>query len=374
MAYASGSASVDLSRCSSKLPYTIDFHRMEQTRHAYNTRRKIQRISLMPGHSLQTLLGLAPGLTGSVSLASGGTTGLMASHGTGGGYTFPGYGSGPVPTPAAPVMMNPTMSAAHSMAPAGMMNFTPSVAPTGGHLIKSGGISTSTPFSLPGPTPSLSTTRMNTASASTPAMINSMTTGGTPSFPPGSGGHMGKSGGLTTSGLTFKGSSRTSRGAGRRTVAVLGAPPPVSLPSHTAPVSSSTSAAARPYTGSTSSASTLLPSSTNASLPSTTTTTAAVSPQKRRRKNKTSSKLTGNASGAVTSSMSSVASTSSGPSTSAAAVKMEKSRARRKRREKRGATATSAGSKGYDDETSKFARKKKKLKKGEDGVSKVETI
>ena len=354
VAYASGSASVDLSKCPSRLPYTIDFRRMEQTRHAYNTRRKIQRRPLPAGYSLQTLLTLAPGLTGSASLASGGTTGTTASHGAGGGFAFPGYGIGPVPTPAAPVMMNPAMTAAHSLPPAGMVNFAPSVLPTGGHLTKSGGISTSSPFSLPGPTPSLSTTHMSKsgmASASTPALINSTTTGAAPSFPPGPGGHMGKSGGLVTSSLIPRGSSRANRAVGRKTVAVLGAIQPVSLPGHTAPVPSSISAAAGPIT----------------------TTTAAVSPQKRRRKNKTASNLTGDASGAATSSLSSVAaaSTSSGPSTSAAAVKMEKSRARRRRKEKKGAAAMSAGLKGYNDETSQFARKKKKLKKGEDGVSKL---
>ena len=399
LAYANGYPSVDLSKCTSRLPYTIDFHRMEQTRHHYNTRRRVQRCPLPAGYSLQALLALAPGLTGSASLMSGGGMAGMTtvSHGTastggGGGFAFPGYGAGPVPTPAAP----------------GMMNFAPSVPPSsGGHAIKSGGISTSTPFSLPGPTPSLSATHTSkssvvASSTSTPAMMNSMTTGTAPSFPSGpggggTGGHMalvGKSGGLTTSGggLILKGGSRTSRTSGgkTRTVAVLGAaaappPPSFSSTSHSVPAPPvSTIASAVPYVGSTgSSAFTLL--SANASLasamaPMTTTTTGAISPQKRRKKNKTASSLTGNTSGAAISSASSVmaAGTSSskgGPSTSsAAAVKTEKSKARRRRREKKGTAARSVsggrgGSEGYNDETSKYARKKKRLKKGEDGVS-----
>ena len=385
LAFASGHKSVDLSKCPNRLPYTIDFHRMEQTRHSYNTRRRIQRCSLPAGYSLQSLLALAPGLTGSVSLASGGTGGMTVSHGTsgvGGGFAFPGYGSGPVPTPApaAPVMMNPAMTVGP---PAGLVNFAPSVPPSsGGHVMKSGGISTATHHSLPGPAPSLSTTHLSksgmVASTSTPAMINSMTTGAIPSFPSGPGGHVavGKSGGLTTSGgLTSKGSSRTNRASGKtRTLAVLGATPAVSSTSHTVPAPIST-AAAVPYIGSTSSSAfTLPPSSTNTSLASPTTTTGAVSPQKRRKKNKTASNFSGDASGAVTSAVSSVmvaaSSSKGGSSTSAAAVKMEKSKARRRRREKKGAAASN----GYNDETSKYARKKRKLKKGEDGVSKLAAV
>ena len=365
LAFASGNASVDLSKCTCRLPYTIDFYRMEQTRHSYNTRRKIQRCPLPPGFSLQSLLAIAPGLTGPTGLVGGGTAGMMMSHGTGGGGGFvfhpaaPGYGSGPFPNPA------PT---AHLPPPAGMINFAPTVPPAGGHMTKSGGIPASAPFSVPaGPTPSLSTTHMGKSgmvSTSTPAFINSMTTGPAPSFP--TGGLMGKSGGLTTTGgLTSKSSPAASRAATKtktKTLAVLGAAPAAApSTSRTILPTASTSTAARPYTGSTSSsASALSPPSTNAS----TATTVAASPQKRRRRNKTTS-----ASSAAASSSSS---SGGGPATHAA-IKAEKSKARRRRKEKKGAAANGggSGSKGYGDETSKYARKKKKLKKGEDGVSKL---
>jgi hypothetical protein len=172
LSFLNGYPSLDLSKCTSRLPYTIDFHKMEQTiRHHYNTRKKIQRCQLPVGFSLQSLLALAPGLTSSASLASGGG-GVMTSHGTsgpvGGGFAkFPGYGSGPVPTPTAPVMMNPSMPPGP---PAGMVTFAPPVPPSssGGHMMKSGGISTctSTPFSFQGSTPSLSTTHMSKSGSS----------------------------------------------------------------------------------------------------------------------------------------------------------------------------------------------------------------
>ena len=47
---------VDLSRCSSGLPYTIDFTAMEQTRHGYGTKRKIRRELIPKNKSLQALL------------------------------------------------------------------------------------------------------------------------------------------------------------------------------------------------------------------------------------------------------------------------------------------------------------------------------
>ena len=402
LAFLKGYPSVDLSKCASRLPYTIDFNQLEQTRHHYNTRRMIQRCSLPAGFSLQSLLALAPGLTGSASLVSSGGGGVTMPHGTsgtggggggGGGFAaFPGYGSGPVPTPAAPVMMNSGMPPGP---PTGMANFAPSVPPSasyGGHVMKSGGISTSTPYSLPGPTPSLSTTHMSksgvvAASSSTAATINSMTTGAVPSFPSAPGGHVTVAKPTISGGLTSTGSSRTS-GRKIKTVAVLGAaiPAPASSTSHSlraAPISTAAAVHVPSYTGSTTSSSspfTLPPSSAKASLASATTSTGAISPQKRRRKNKTASNYTGYSSGALAapSSVSSVTATSSskgGSSTStAAAVRTEKSKARgRRTREKRGAAAKSGGggSKDYGDETSKYARKKKKLKKGEDGVSKL---
>ena len=49
---------LDLSTSSSGLPYTIDFQTMEQIRHSYNSRRKIQRCILPTGSSLQSLLAI----------------------------------------------------------------------------------------------------------------------------------------------------------------------------------------------------------------------------------------------------------------------------------------------------------------------------
>lgn len=72
---------VDLSQKPSKLPYTIDFVNLIQTRHHYNTRRAIQRVTLPAGTSLQQLLQPAP------TLASGVATG--ASHsGSGSGVVL----------------------------------------------------------------------------------------------------------------------------------------------------------------------------------------------------------------------------------------------------------------------------------------------
>ena len=51
---------VDLSKCPSRLPYTINFFTMEQTRHSYGTKRKIQRVPLMDGNTLQNLLQSTP--------------------------------------------------------------------------------------------------------------------------------------------------------------------------------------------------------------------------------------------------------------------------------------------------------------------------
>ena len=311
-----------------------------------------------------------------------GTSGTGGGGGGGGGFAaFPGYGSGPVPTPA---MMNSGMP---SGPPAGMVNFAPSVPPSasyGGHVMKSGGISTTTLYSLPGPTPSLSTTHMSKSGvvASLSSTPTTMTTGAVPSFPSAPGGHVSVAKPITSGGLTSKGSSRTS-GRKIRTLAVLGAaiPAPVSSTSHTAhaaPISAAAAVHVPSYTGSTTSSSsafTLPPSLAKASLASATTLTGAISPQKRRRKNKTASNYTGHSSGAATSTASSVTASSSkgGSSTgTVVAVKTEKSKARGRRREKKGAAAKSGGrSKDYGDETSKYARKKKKLKNGEDGVSKL---
>ena len=76
LAFDNGSMSVDLSTCTAKLPYTVDFLTMEQIRHRYDTRRKVQRCALVPGTDLQSILALAPqgtahstGSTGSYSSA-----------------------------------------------------------------------------------------------------------------------------------------------------------------------------------------------------------------------------------------------------------------------------------------------------------------
>lgn len=333
LAYLSNDTTVDLSKCPSRLPYTIDLQRMEQTRHGYNTRRSIRRCPLPYGSSLQSLLALAHGLTG---LA--GSAGMMMSHGGGaggGGYVFPGYGSGPVPTPA-PVVTRP--AATHQLPPSGVMNFGAPVPPTGGHVTKSGGV---TPFSMPGPTPSLPIAQVGNTGIPTPMMMNSVMTGATPLFAPGI--HVGKSlGGLTSGNLSSRGGSASRKSAGTRTI-TLGGPPLVRpLTNHTPPTSA---------VNSSSWTSTLPASSNSPSLSSPT----ATSPQKRRRKHKTASNSTGGSSGAVRSS-------------TGAAVETKTSKARRKRKDKKRGEVSS---KGYNDETSKYARKKKKLKKGEDGVSRV---
>lgn len=61
---------VDLSVCSSQLPYTINFSEMKQTRHGYGTKRTIQRVPIQGGHSLQTLLQYPLPITGGHSFSS----------------------------------------------------------------------------------------------------------------------------------------------------------------------------------------------------------------------------------------------------------------------------------------------------------------
>lgn len=61
---------VDLSVCSSQLPYTINFSEMKQTRHGYGTKRTIQRVPLPVGHSLQSLLQYPPPIAGGHSFSS----------------------------------------------------------------------------------------------------------------------------------------------------------------------------------------------------------------------------------------------------------------------------------------------------------------
>lgn len=61
---------VNLSTCSSGLPYTLDFSEMKQTRHGYGTKRAIRRVSISGGHSLQSLLQYPPPITGAQSFSS----------------------------------------------------------------------------------------------------------------------------------------------------------------------------------------------------------------------------------------------------------------------------------------------------------------
>ena len=85
---SSGGHTVDLSACSSRIPYTIDFSTMTQTRHQYQTQRRIQRELIPNGSSLQSLLApptqsttphTTPGATGASCLASGPATYLLRS-------------------------------------------------------------------------------------------------------------------------------------------------------------------------------------------------------------------------------------------------------------------------------------------------------
>ena len=76
--------SVDLSKCKSRLPYTLNFITMEQTRHSYGTKRKVQRVVIPGGHSLQSLLQSPPSVANTLSSVAG----------TSGSFSFSGF-SGP---------------------------------------------------------------------------------------------------------------------------------------------------------------------------------------------------------------------------------------------------------------------------------------
>ena len=108
---ASKCSSVDLSKCSSKLPYTIDFSAMEQTRHGYDTKRKIRRELIPGGQSLQNLLQISTPSSATTrgkssqkigtsscgfSLASGPATSMLQFGASGGGTTSLTPSLGPV--------------------------------------------------------------------------------------------------------------------------------------------------------------------------------------------------------------------------------------------------------------------------------------
>lgn len=56
LVFQQGMSTVDLAHQPSRLPYTVDFQHMCQTRHRYNTRRPILRVPLPTGTTLQGLL------------------------------------------------------------------------------------------------------------------------------------------------------------------------------------------------------------------------------------------------------------------------------------------------------------------------------
>lgn len=279
LAYVQGYTSVDLSKCSTRLPYTIDFTRMEQTRHMYNTRRPVQRCALPPGTSLQSLLALTTGLAGTTGSASGSVG--MTTQGTGlvgSGYHVPSTGYGHV----------------------SLVNPVPLSSMPSGHVVKSGmaGLTTS----LVGPATKL----------------------------------------LATLGATGPLPSSTS-------TPTLATPAPP--PSHHAPPSGTSSSTPTVH-------SSAHPSSFSTSHPAS--RSAAVSPTKKRKGNK-------NTSNSRATSCTTSASGIGACSSSSVKVKSEEpGRKMRSRRDKKGKGATMS----FNDETSKYARrKKKKPKSADDGVS-----
>lgn len=304
LAHLSGQASVDLSKCTSRLPYTIDFNTMQQTRHGYSTRRKVQRYPLAAGNSIQSLLSLAPGITSLTGLASGGsvTTATATTNATGGGgFNFAPYNSLTNHAPGA-MMMNSQVVPPHSTVPSG-----------GQHSCKSGmtGV-TESMKSYPGPaTKALASVGVSQASS-----------------------------GGTIFGHAIVPNSSTA----------LSSSHPLALPTSTGSLSWLTSTMLTPSSSSTTTGAV----SSSTSLASRTT---ASSPKKKRRGNKMK----------PTPEDSSMTATAGACSSSSVKVKTEKPKtARSKRRDRKKVRDVSES---FDDETSKFARmKKKKLKSTEDGV------
>lgn len=74
-------SSVDLFKCKTKLPYTLNFSTMEQTRHGYGTKRKIRREPIPGGQSLQNLLQSPPFFASTTSSVAGTSSGHFAFSG-----------------------------------------------------------------------------------------------------------------------------------------------------------------------------------------------------------------------------------------------------------------------------------------------------
>ena len=91
--HTNAQSSIDLSKCGSQLPYTINFYAMFQTRHGYGTQRAVRREVIPGGQSLQDLLQPHTSVNSSshlvslaggsgFSLATGPATSMMLRSGT----------------------------------------------------------------------------------------------------------------------------------------------------------------------------------------------------------------------------------------------------------------------------------------------------
>ena len=102
LGHQQGDSSVDLSTCPSRLPYTIDFHAMEQIRHGYGTRRKVQRHPLTA--SMQSYLRIHTGSTSGVSIttASSSASAVITGPGFSMGSSLPPAKSRPKPKSSPP--------------------------------------------------------------------------------------------------------------------------------------------------------------------------------------------------------------------------------------------------------------------------------
>ena len=132
LAYQNGSLTLDLSKCPCNLPYSIDFRKMCQTRHRYNTVRTIRRIALRHGTSLQSLLRIPssaphPGFAtplGTVGkmLVPGVHVNPVLSYDPASGHAMKstrlhsGYGYGHTPTSITNPSINPVVFSGHTPA------------------------------------------------------------------------------------------------------------------------------------------------------------------------------------------------------------------------------------------------------------------